>query len=326
MPITTLWWAALRSTHDSNKTKWHINCIVKIYSIYNKIIISILTIVFIVGNIFVFVSKTNAAFNRQINYQGKLTNSSNIAVADGLYTVEFKLYTQPTGGSAIWTETNSGANRVQVTGGLFSVMMGSTTPFTGVDFNQTLYLGVKIESDSEMTPRKVIGVVPAAFVADTLNGISSNQFLRADIQNSTSSSVAFLNILQNGVGKIAEFFGPGSNSALAILSGGNIGVGTTTPTSKLSVVGDTYLSGNVTATGTLTVLGTATSTMASTVVPVPVLILTFPADAAAVMSQPSTFTAVLGVAWLLTNTPVILLNPVVPIVCAITQPGRNNNI
>ena len=231
-------------------------------NIYKKIIISILTIAFIVGNVFIYISKTNAAFNRQINYQGKLTNSSNVAVADGLYTVEFKLYTQATGGAAIWTETNSGANRVQVTNGLFSVMMGSTTPFTGVDFNQTLYLGVKIESDSEMTPRKVIGAVPAAFVADTLNGISSNQFLRSDIQNATSSSSTFFNILQSGAGKIAEFFGAGSNSALAILSGGNVGIGSTTPSSKLTVAGDAYLSGNISATGTLAIMGTATSTIA----------------------------------------------------------------
>lgn len=218
--------------------------------------------IFVVSMIFVFVSKTNAAFNRQINYQGKLTDASNLAVPDGLYTVEFNLYTQASGGSPIWTEINSGANRVQVTNGLFSVMMGSTTPFTGVDFGQTLYLGVKIESDAEMTPRKVIGAVPAAFVADTLNGISSNQFLRSDIQNATSSSGTFLNILQSGVGKIAEFFGPGSNSALSILSSGNIGVGTSTPTSKLTVIGNTYLSGDITATGTLTILGTATSSIA----------------------------------------------------------------
>jgi hypothetical protein len=221
-------------------------------NIYKKIIISILTITIIVGNIFLYTTKTSAAFNAHINYQGKLTNSSNVAVADGLYDVEFKLYTQPTGGVAIWTETNSGANKVQVTNGLFSVMMGSTTPFTGVDFNQTLYLGVKIEADSEMTPRKVIGAVPAAFVADTLDGISSNQFLRSDIQNSTSTVSTFLNILQSGAGKIAEFFGPGSNSALSILSGGNVGIGTTSPIAKLSLQG--------TGTGTGVLFRTAGST------------------------------------------------------------------
>ena len=34
-----------------------------------------------------------AAFNKEINYQGKLTNASNVAVANGSYNIRFKLYT-----------------------------------------------------------------------------------------------------------------------------------------------------------------------------------------------------------------------------------------
>ena len=38
-------------------------------------------------------------------------------------------------------------------------MLGSSTALTGVDFNQTLYLGVNIAGDGEMTPRKIpIGI------------------------------------------------------------------------------------------------------------------------------------------------------------------------
>ena len=46
-----------------------------------------------------------AAFNQQINYQGKLTDTSNVSVSNGSYNIEFKLYTALTGGTAIWTET-----------------------------------------------------------------------------------------------------------------------------------------------------------------------------------------------------------------------------
>ena len=51
---------------------------------------------------------------------------------------------------------------------------------------------------------------------------------------------------------------------------GNVGIGTTSPSNKLEVAGNGYFSGNltaanVTATGTLTVSGTATSTFAGTV-------------------------------------------------------------
>ncbi|HTK32997.1 MAG TPA: hypothetical protein VL335_00410, partial [Candidatus Paceibacterota bacterium] len=204
----------------------------------NKMTGAALALAFMFGSCgMLFVPQAHAAINQQINYQGKLTNASNIAVADGSYTASFSLYTTATGGSPIWTELDNGSNKIVVKNGLFSVMLGSTTPFTGVDFNQTLYLGVTIESDSEMTPRKVIGTVPSAIVAQTLQNITPGQFFRNDIQNSTSTSSTFLNVLQSGAGKIAEFFGQSGLSVLSILSNGNVGVGTTTPGSRFAITG-----------------------------------------------------------------------------------------
>jgi len=109
-----------------------------------------------------------AAFNERINYQGKLTNSNNVPVADGDYTIKFNLYTTASGGSPIWTENwdgTGGRAKVTIHSGLFSVMLGTYSSLADVDFNQTLYLGVTVESDNEMTPRKEIGAVPAAFEA-----------------------------------------------------------------------------------------------------------------------------------------------------------------
>ena len=212
---------------------------------------------------FMQAGSVQAAINKEINYQGKLTGASNVAVADGIYEIVFTLNDQLTGGSVLWTETDN----VQVTNGLFSVMLGSTTPLTGIDFNQTLYLGVNIESDGEMSPRKIIGTVPAAFVADTVDNLSSEQFLRSDAQNATSSSSTFLNILQTGAGKVAEFFGAASQTVLTLLSNGNVGIGTSTPYAKLSVAGQivgSHFTGTSTATstfgGNLAINGTGTTT------------------------------------------------------------------
>jgi len=211
-------------------------------------------------------STANAAWNPEINYQGKLANASNVTVADGSYNMEFKLYTTATGAttSAIWTEDDLVTNGqgVPTKSGLFSIMLGSTTPLTGINFNQTLYLGVTIGAtstspawDGEMSPRKIIGAVPAAFYAgtstyavnagtssialsaNTLQNITPGQFVRNDQQNATSSTTTFISILQSGAGKIAEFFGAASQSVLALLSNGNVGIGSSTPSATLTVEG-----------------------------------------------------------------------------------------
>ncbi|MEY2665675.1 MAG: hypothetical protein RLZZ480_780, partial [Candidatus Parcubacteria bacterium] len=128
-------------------------------------IANILLLCLVVGMISVggFFATVSAAPSYTINYQGKLTTNTGVAVTNGTYQMVFKLYTQSSGGAAIWTETRSGGNEVTVTNGLFSVMLGDVTALSSVNFNQPLYLGVTIEADAEMTPRKAIGSVPSAF-------------------------------------------------------------------------------------------------------------------------------------------------------------------
>ncbi len=164
-----------------------------------------------------------AAPNYQINYQGKLTDSAGTAVADGTYQIVFKLYTASSGGTAIWTETYSGANKITVTSGLFSTMLGSLTSLSSVDFNQTLYLGVTVESDSEMTPRKILGAVPAAFQADKLDGLDSTDFI------STSTAALTKVWSSTGLGQI------GSSTATTTFLGNLAAVGTTVLNGILSV-------------------------------------------------------------------------------------------
>ena len=43
------------------------------------------------------------SFTRQMNYQAKLTDANGVAVSDGTYNIEFKLYAASSGGSALWT-------------------------------------------------------------------------------------------------------------------------------------------------------------------------------------------------------------------------------
>jgi|GEM_PF-2582551 len=140
-------------------------------------------------------------FNQQINYQGKLTASSSVAVPDGDYDMVFSLYTVDTGGSNIWTESRTVANQVTVTGGLFSVMLGEVSTLSGVDFSQTLYLGVNTEADGEMVPRKILGAVPAAFEvgnATTFNNLATTSFLRSDVDDTDTDTATGLLTFSSG--------------------------------------------------------------------------------------------------------------------------------
>ena len=214
------------------------------------------------------VTTAQAAPNLQLNYQGKLTNSSNVAVANTSYQMEFSLYTATSGGTAIWTETRTGANKVTVENGLFSVMLGSVTPLTGIDFNQTLYLGVTIEADSQMTPRKILGAVPAAFEANnanTVGGVASTSLVRSNQSGNltASSSGTLFSFIQNGVGKILSVFSS-ATEVFTILNNGNVGIGSSSPAYRLGVAGAGFFGGDLTATGTLNI--SATSTLATTTV------------------------------------------------------------
>ena len=96
-----------------------------------------------------------------INYQGKLLQPSGAPVADGTYQMTFSIYNVATGGTALWTETNPS---VQVKGGLFAALLGSVINLPANTFNTTtLFFGVKVGNDPEMTPRQQIASTAFAF-------------------------------------------------------------------------------------------------------------------------------------------------------------------
>src|SRR3989338_2498050 len=210
-------------------------------------------ILLLMVGVVLFVGPLSAAaqFNPEINYQGKLTDGTGVAVPDGTYNINFWLV--PTSGgatsTAIWSEARTGGNQVQVTDGLFSVMLGEVSTLDSVDFNQTLYLAVEIGGtgspawDGELLPRKIIGAVPAAFVAETatnadnasaLGGVASSSFLRSDEADTmtASSSSSLLTMVQNGIGKILSLFS-GATEVFTVLNNGNVGIGVPSPTGQL---------------------------------------------------------------------------------------------
>ena len=108
-----------------------------------------------------------------LNYQGYLTDSSGNPI-NGTLAMTFSIYTTASGGSAVWTETQSS---VSVTDGLFNVLLGSVNPINASDLTGTSYLGVKVGADPEMTPRQRMVSVGYAFHAETLDGMDSTDFV-----------------------------------------------------------------------------------------------------------------------------------------------------
>jgi hypothetical protein len=104
-----------------------------------------------------------------VAYQGRLANSSG-APLTGTYPMEFRLYSQPYGGTNIWSEPWTGENSVQVSDGLFNVMLGSVKPIPQnvITGNNSLWLGITVGADSEMQPRVQLGSVPFAVQALTV--------------------------------------------------------------------------------------------------------------------------------------------------------------
>jgi len=73
-----------------------------------------------------------------MNYQGILADSIGEPVADGDYIVIFKLYTQPTGGSPFWNETQT----LTIHNGLFNTLLGSVNPISNFPTTDLVYLAV----------------------------------------------------------------------------------------------------------------------------------------------------------------------------------------
>ncbi|MDO9399524.1 MAG: hypothetical protein Q7T79_02475, partial [bacterium] len=130
-----------------------------------------------------FILQTNAAFNEQINYQGKITNNSNVAIADGGKCVKFRMMNAPTAGTELWTEEwKASTSYATTTSGLFSVLLGTHQSLSSVDFNQSsIYLELQFDPGCDGTyeevfsPRKKIGSVPTALEAKKLSGKSESE-------------------------------------------------------------------------------------------------------------------------------------------------------
>ena len=93
-----------------------------------------------------------------LSYQGVLTTPAGTLVPDGDYAMTFRVHDAVAAGSLLWSESHP---VVSVKAGVFSVLLGSTTPLA-IGFDQPRWLGVQVGADPEMSPRTPLASAPSA--------------------------------------------------------------------------------------------------------------------------------------------------------------------
>jgi len=225
-------------------------------------------------------AETASALPRLVRFAGTVKDLNSNPLT-GVVGITFALYSEQTGGAALWLETQ---NVTADSNGHYVALLGSTKPdglptelFTT---EQARWVGVQVSGQAEQ-PRVLLVSAPYALKAgdaETLGGKPASAYALATPQTATSAPAsesakpsAAVNASTNNQSSIqAAITGSGatnyiprwtSSSALGNsnifqnATNKDIGIGTTTPTATLDVKGNVVFTGNQTVSGLLSVNG-----------------------------------------------------------------------
>jgi hypothetical protein len=128
-----------------------------------------------------------ATVTQNMTFQGKLTNAAGNPLT-GTYNVTFRIYDASIGGTTLSTDTHS----VTAVNGLFTTALAVENPVL-ID-GRALWLGVKVGSDPEMTPRQEIRPVPYAFSLRPGAVVQKATFITTEGGTSPSNLLSAVNV------------------------------------------------------------------------------------------------------------------------------------
>lgn len=212
----------------------------------------ILLVVFslVLLSISIYAGRASAIANDDINFQARVLTNTGALVPDGVYSVEFNIYAQASGGVTQWTETQN----ITTKNGYITASLGSVTPFgASVDWSEEQWLSMNINADGEMSPRMRITAVPLALqavkadalttAAGTITADNLAQLGQGAVQD-VSSATDVLRLNQTGSGGLLQLQAAGLD-ILTVSNAGDLATarGVTLGTSTLSTSGTIRWSG-----------------------------------------------------------------------------------
>jgi len=108
----------------------------------------------------IFCVFTHTVLAQTFSIQGVLRDPLGRTVADGAYSLTFRMYSVATGGTALWTET---LGSVAVKHGVFSVELGTVSSLSNLTFSTQYYIGISVEESQELEPRIKMTNSPSAY-------------------------------------------------------------------------------------------------------------------------------------------------------------------
>ncbi|MCH8838744.1 MAG: hypothetical protein IIA60_13270, partial [Candidatus Marinimicrobia bacterium] len=196
-----------------------------------------------------------------ISYQGVLKDNNGAIVTNGQYDITFRLFDVDEFGTPLWFEDHTAGNSaaVTVTDGLFSVILGSTTPLSP-NFDRKYWLEIVVEG-TRLEPRIPFTASPYSLQAqnaqnaDSLGQLAAAGYAIADhthigidvtsaVANADSAAVVpwsgisgmptdFADGIDNtggaGDGHSLDAADGSPTDVVFVDSTGNVGIGTTAP-------------------------------------------------------------------------------------------------